>query len=108
MSEPGHLSVKSVACGTMFRNRVRASRSFSAFLFTRKYLGRISTAAFPYAGLTGIELLCRDQLTGAIGSAAECILAAFVAELVDCCADLRRIWPAREVETMTTGKPTGR
>jgi len=85
----------------------RASQSFSALLLAGEYLSRISAPAFPYAGLAGLELLGRDQLAGATGIAAVCILAAFVAELVDRGADLRGIWATCEVGTMATGEPAG-
>lgn len=83
-------------------------RSFSAFFFAGKYLSWISAPAFPYAGLAGFELPGRDQLTGAIGIAAECILAASVAKLVVQGTDLRGVCAAREVETITTGEPASR
>ncbi len=85
----------------------RASQPFSALFFAGEYLSRISTPAFPYTGLTGVELPGRDQLAGATGIAAVCILAALVAELVDRGADLRGIWATRKVKTMATGEPAG-
>ena len=84
----------------------RASLSLSAFFFAGKYLSRISAPAFPNAGLAGFELPGCDQAAGVIGSAAVCILAALVAELVVRSAGLRGIWPACKVKAMTTGEPT--
>ena len=83
----------------------RSSLSLSAFFFAGKYLSRISAPTFPYAGLAGFELPGCDQAAGVIGSAAVCILAALVAELVVRSAGLRGIWPACEIKTMTAGKP---
>jgi len=47
-------------------------------------------------------------MAGIIGLTAERILGALVTKLVDCGADLGRIWPALKVKTMATNKFTAR
>ncbi len=80
----------------------------SALLLAQQDLGSICTPTFSYAAPAGVELRGCDQLAGIIGLAAECILAALVAELVDCGAGLGGIWPALEIKTMATGEFTDR
>ena len=76
----------------------------SALLLAQQDLGSIGSPTFSYAAPAGVELRGRDQLAGSIDLTAERILAALVTELVDCGADLGRIWPALEVKTMAAGE----
>ncbi len=87
---------------------VSVEQDCSALLLTQQDLGSIGSPAFSYAAPAGVELRGRDQLAGIIGLTAERILGALVTKLVDCGADLGRIWPALKVKTMATNKFTAR
>jgi hypothetical protein len=78
------------------------SRVLSALLFACKYFSRISATTFFNAGFTDIELLRCNQTTCTIGITAVCILTALITKLVIRCTDLRGIWAACKIETMTT------
>lgn len=95
----------------VFRQSLSTSTSVprvhSAFLFARKYFSRISTPTFFNAGFAGGELLRCNQMACATGITAVCILTALITKLVIRCADLRGIWAACKIETMTTEQSAG-
>jgi hypothetical protein len=77
----------------------------SALFFARECFSRICAAAFFYAAFAGDELWRRDQVASAAIITAICILAALIAQYIDFGADLRWIWPTREVKTMAIYEP---
>jgi hypothetical protein len=82
-------------------------RVLLALLFARKYFSRISTPTFFNAGFTDVELLRCNQMACATGITAVHILAALITKLVIRIADLRGIWTACKIETMTTEQSAG-